>query len=276
MVLSDESRSILQNRLKTSRIVVRLFLVVIRKQKHFKPERLTSYQLPKKIDMKNTCISLVVFSLMFTMSCEDSITELNVNPNQFITAHDAQVLTGVLGSLGYIVDVDLNYRSQLWAQYYTWGLGVALGNAERFVAEPYYYNGYWQRAYANCLADLKFLSKSESNAYRGVGGVLEAYIYQGLVDHFGDIPYTEAVLGELEDGGIISPKYDEAADVYADLVIKLDESISLLEKPDNTIGMEDLIYKGDLINWIRFANTLKLRILMRTSETNPQGSPSPT
>ena len=73
--------------------------------------------------MKNTCISLVVFSLMFTMSCEDSITELNVNPNQFITAHDAQVLTGVLGSLGYIVDVDLNYRSQLWAQYYTWGTG---------------------------------------------------------------------------------------------------------------------------------------------------------
>ena len=35
-----------------------------------------------------------------------------------------------------------------------------------------------------------------------------------------------------------------------------------------SIGTEDLIYSGDLASWIKFANSLKLRVLMRMSDVN--------
>ena len=208
--------------------------------------------------------------LVFSTSCEEKLEDLSVDPDTFPKANDAQVLSSAEGYIGYIVDVDLNLGSFLWAQYYTWGIGVSIGNAERFVAEPDDYDGFWQRSYSNALTDLHYLSNSESGAYRGVAKVLEAYLYQNLVDHFGNIPYSEAVSG---DDGILTPEYDDAAAVYAALVTKLDEAIAELAiAPDGDIGVDDYIYGGDLTNWIKFANSLKLRILLRTSEVAPQGA----
>lgn len=210
---------------------------------------------------------LTIVMLFFALSCEDKITELNVDPNTSPVANDAQVLTSAIGYLGYVVDVDLNFDSFLWAQYYTWGLGVSLGNAERFVAEPSNYDGYWQRAYANVLQDLNYLQKSESPAYRGASKVLIAYVYQGLVDHFGDVPYSAANKGE--EDAVLTPEFDDDAQIYASLPDLLDEAIEELDGAASDMGADDLIYGGNLNKWIRFANSLKLRILMRTSEVDP-------
>lgn len=219
--------------------------------------------------MKLTYKTLVAVLLIFAVSaCQDKLTEINVDPDTFPRANDAQVLSAAEGYLGVIMEVDLNQGSFLWAQYYTWGIGVSIGNQERYVAEPDDFNGYWARAYSNTLADLKYLTKSNSAAYRGVAKVLQAYVYQGLVDHFGDIPYSEAVSG---DEGILAPNYDDAAVVYGNLVTLLDEAIAELEVASgDDIGDDDFIYEGNITQWTRFAYSLKLRILMRTSETAPQ------
>jgi hypothetical protein len=222
--------------------------------------------------MKYIFRTLIAFTLIFTISCEDKLTELNVSPNTSPVANDAQVLTSSIGYLGYVQDVDLNFGSFLWAQYYTWGIGVSLGNAERFVSEPDDNDGYWQRAYANCLTDLKFLSKSESAAYRGVSKVLTAYIYQGLVDHFGDVPFSEAVSGEIADGSILTPAFDDAADIYSALADMLDEALEEFSIASDDIGDDDVLFQGDLTAWVKFANSLKLRVLMRTSEVDPQSA----
>lgn len=212
-------------------------------------------------------------SLALFFSCSDSLEEVNIDPNTFPTADEAQVLSASIGYLGYLVDTDLNFESFLWAQYYTWGIGVSIGNAERFVAEPDDHNGYWERAYADCLANLKFISDNGSPEYSGVAKILSAYIFQGLVDHFGDIPYTDANSGAIEDGSILTPTYDSAAEViYPGLVTMLDEAIDELSVTEGAVGDDDLIYGGDIDKWIKFANSLKLRILMRTSEVDPQGA----
>ncbi len=218
--------------------------------------------------MKNILRISAFLLALFVVSCEKSLDEVNIDPNTSPTANDAQVLTAAIGYLGYIVDVDLNARSFLWAQYYTWGTGVSIGNAERFVAQPDDYDGYWRRAYANCLEDLKQLTKSKDPGYRGAANVLQAYVFQGLVDHFGDIPYSEALRGAIEDGSILTPSYDAASDVYAKLVAQVDNALEDLRNASTstTMGPDDLIYGGDMKKWIRFANSLKLRLLMRTSE----------
>lgn len=225
--------------------------------------------------MKNNNKILLLLLLTLSFSCSKSLDEVNVDPNTFPTAGDAQVLSSAIGFMGYIIDTDLNYsESQLWSQYYTWGIGVSIGNQERYVSTPADYNGYWARAYSNSLADLNYIANNSSSAaYRGISKVLKAYLFQGLVDHFGDIPYTEAISGAIEDGSILSPSYDSAGNViYPGLVSMIDEALLELElAEDGLVEEDDFIYNGDMSKWTKFANSLKLRILMRTSEVDPQG-----
>ncbi len=223
--------------------------------------------------MKNKFKILIILLLTLSFSC--SLDDVNVDPNTFPTAGDPQVLSSSIGFLGYIVETDLNYsESFMWSQYYTWGIGVAIGNPERYVQAGTDNDGYWQRSYANSLADLDYIDQnSTSAAYRGISKVLKAYIFQGLVDHFGDIPFTEALNGAIENGSNLAPNYDSAENtVYPALVTMLDEALQELALSEGDVGTDDFIYEGDVSKWIKFANSLKLRILMRTSEVSPQAS----
>lgn len=226
--------------------------------------------------MKNKINIFLILLLTLGFSCNDSLEEVNIDPNTFPSAGDPQILSSAIGFMGYIVETDLNYsESFLWSQYYTWGIGVSIGNEERYVSTAGDFNGYWQRAYANSLVDLNYITKnSTSPEYRGIANVLKAYLFQGLVDHFGDIPFTEAISGAIEDGSILTPNYDSAENViYPGLIDILDEALSDFElAEDGIVGEDDFIYEGDITKWIKFANSLKLRILMRTSEVSPQGS----
>ncbi|WP_298484222.1 SusD/RagB family nutrient-binding outer membrane lipoprotein [uncultured Maribacter sp.] len=226
--------------------------------------------------MKNKINIFLILLLTLSFSCNDSLEEVNIDPNTFPSAGDSQVLSSAIGFMGFIVESDLNYsESFVWSQYYTWGIGVSIGNEERYVSVAGDFNGYWQRAYANSLTDLNYITKnSNSAAYRGIANVLKAHLFQGLVDHFGDIPFTEAISGAIEDGSILTPNSDSAETIiYPALGTLLDQAlIDLALAETGTVGEDDFIFQGDITKWIKFANSLKLRILMRTSEVNPQGA----
>lgn len=217
--------------------------------------------------MKHIFRASAVLLVLSLASCNEKLEDINIDPNNSATANEKVILPTALTNIGYIVDADLNSASFLWAQYYTWGIGVALGNQERFVSEPDDFDGYWQDAYADALIDLKFLAKSTNPAYRGVAKALQAYVFQGLTDHFGDIPFSESLSGEIAEGSILAPKFDNAADIYVGLATLIDEAIADLSvASSNDIGSEDFVYDGDVSKWLKFANSLKLRILLRTSE----------
>ena len=210
-----------------------------------------------------------IYKLMFLcllisfVSC-DSITDLNVDPDQSPTARPQELLTSAEGYTSFVIDSRLNALATRWAQYWTWGPGVSLGNSARYVAEPDDHDLLWVRAYSNALADLAVLRKSDEAAFSAVGKILTSYLFQGLVDHFDGVPYTQALKGEIADGSVLAPTFDDPAAIYADLVIQLDEAIAqLATTTGDEIGSEDLIYGGDLTKWATFAKSLKLRILMR-------------
>ncbi len=207
------------------------------------------------------CIALVCM----LGSCTGDLAELNVDPNKSPTANPEEVLTASIGYMSYVVDAQYNRRSQLWGQYWTWGPGVAIGNVERYISAGNDYNNGWARMYSNALRDLKFVAESDSKAHAGVSKILQAYIFQGLVDHFGDVPFSEALSGEPENGGILSPSYDDDADIYAQLIPMIDGGLDDLAGLSDGLGAEDLLYGGDITKWTKFANSLKLRILMRQS-----------
>jgi len=98
--------------------------------------------------------------------------------------------------------------------------------------------------------------------------VWAVYAYHTLVDAFGDIPYTESLLGAENS----RPKYDDALTVYLDLISRLDAAIASMETDYSSFGSADILYGGDVASWKRFAATLKLRLGMRLADV-PSANP---
>lgn len=88
---------------------------------------------------------------------------------------------------------------------------------------------------------------------------LKAFCYQALVDAYGEVPYSEAF-----DENNLTPKYDEGKDIYSGILKELDDALSHADATQ-TVATNFLFPGENAANWIRFANALKLRILMRES-----------
>ncbi|KQM65235.1 hypothetical protein ASE74_10230 [Pedobacter sp. Leaf216] len=102
-----------------------------------------------------------------------------------------------------------------------------------------------------------------------IARIMKAFIFSKLVDQYNDVPYTDALKGSSN----LTPKYDKAEDIYKDLVSQLNLSIKLItdgqavttttvvaSSTDPLFGSK----KEQQMNyWKRFANTIKLRLLIK-------------
>lgn len=89
--------------------------------------------------------------------------------------------------------------------------------------------------------------------------VIRVFSYQVLVDAYGETPYSEAQLG-LEN---LNPKFDDGKDIYAGLIAELDEALAKVTADDMPVAT-NMLYPGEGAGpWIRFANALKFKLLMR-------------
>jgi hypothetical protein len=94
-----------------------------------------------------------------------------------------------------------------------------------------------------------------------------------MADMWGDIPFTEAaalnVTGELK-----LPSYDDARQIYDSALINLKSISQWLAnvQPEqfylNKLAKQDILLKGDLMKWRRYANSLILRLAMRISNVD--------
>jgi Starch-binding associating with outer membrane len=94
--------------------------------------------------------------------------------------------------------------------------------------------------------------------------VMKSFMFAHITDTWGDIPYSEALQGRA---GIFFPKYDAQKDVYDGLFADLDAAIALFESGAVLKEpMFDLLYAGNAAKWVKFANSLKVRLLVRSYE----------
>ncbi|TWW02002.1 SusD/RagB family nutrient-binding outer membrane lipoprotein [Chitinophaga pinensis] len=85
--------------------------------------------------------------------------------------------------------------------------------------------------------------------------IAQVYSYSVLVTAFGDIPYTSALTTEN-----LSPSYDLQKTVYADLLARLKKDVDGLKTTHGSFGSQDLVYAGSVAQWIKFANSLRLKL----------------
>ena len=149
------------------------------------------------------------------------------------------------------------------------GLGVythqmmQYGSYNRYGIDGSAMNGTWDGLY-NVLANLNVIIAQSTNEkkviYAGIAKVLKAYTFSQMVDMWGDIPYTEF---DQFKGGVKQPKFDDDATIYPKLLALLDEAIVDLKSTAVQVkpGSDDIVYKGNATNWVKAANTIKLKLL---------------
>jgi len=95
--------------------------------------------------------------------------------------------------------------------------------------------------------------------------IVEVYGWHCIVDAFGDMPYSEALLGAENS----TPVYDDAADIYAAIIDRLDGALGALDAAHGSFGAADVFYNGDVAAWKKFGASLMLRMGMRLADVNP-------
>jgi hypothetical protein len=100
--------------------------------------------------------------------------------------------------------------------------------------------------------------------YEGIFLIFKSLLWSTATDLYGDIYYTEGLRGQ---DGILFPKFDDQKDIYPALIQNLKDATTLLTASTETIDKTyDILYAGDKSKWIKFANSLRLRLLMRASK----------
>src|SRR5690606_2193143 len=97
--------------------------------------------------------------------------------------------------------------------------------------------------------------------YKGVALILKSWMFSLATDSYGDIPYSQALNGKK---GVFFPQYDAQESIYDGILADLTEANTLLADALPVSG--DLIYGGDVQNWRKLANSLRVRYLMRISD----------
>src|SRR4051794_19073216 len=217
--------------------------------------------------MKSIYIMLVAAGLlMATAGCDKDFEEVNKNPTLSTTIDPVYLFSNAQFSSAVIT---YNYQSEIVQQLITPYTGVLEGGNHNIVYDPNA-NSLFNAMYTGpvkYLADIIDKTKTDtarSNLYN-MARIWRAYVFQVLVDTYGDVPYTEAGAAYLQK--INLPKYDDQKAIYDDILKELSEATKALD-PAKVKETGDLFYKGDIGQWKRLGNSLLLRTAMRFTKTD--------
>ena len=226
--------------------------------------------------MKKKILSILLLgiSVVSIQSCKRKF-DVNQNPNVAQNTTPALLLPASQLALGSAMGVDFQINGSIWAQYWTQYYNASqYRRLEQYQPDGAQYDRVWRLYYSSALMDMKQMEKLATaqnlKQYQAISLLLQAYTFQVATDAWGDVPFSEALKGLPEDGGILSPKYDAQESIYDGLIKMVDNGMALIDPSDvNHPGSDDLIYGGDMEQWAKFGNTLKLKILLRQSEVAP-------
>ena len=220
--------------------------------------------------MKKLAIISTIILGFATTSC-DSYLDINHDPN---SPDEGNMTTDILmpgaemnlaGSYGDFLRITGGYFAQHYAQ--TFGTSNYL-DFSQFTMSATRSSGTYTQLNGRSLKNLETIrslakDKKEWGTYLAAT-TLRAFIYQTLVDCYGELPYSEAFTT-----GITSPKYDDGKDIYAGILKELDEALSKAQASDR-VATNFLLPDATAESWIQLANALKLKIMMREYDAVPE------
>lgn len=203
----------------------------------------------------------MIVTALLLVSCNNFDDNININPNVPSQASGTQLIANAMLSLS---GLSSSPQGEFLSQYLSETQYV---NASLYPQSSTSFYGWYQGPLMNLQTVLN--SEDELSALEGpvvnqlaVAKILKSYYMWSLTDRWGDIPYTEALMGADN----FTPKYDTQESIYTSLFSLLDEASNQIVAGSIT---NDIIYNGDMTKWSTLANSLKMLMALRLSEVNP-------
>lgn len=231
-----------------------------------------------------------VCSLFMLTSCLDEYQDLNTDPEQLGTTDPRNVFTGATENFNNCSRGHLTGKysgTMIYMQYLVSASGASSGSYVSLAkpnehpqpngpAYSYYYSNFGLRL--DYLVNTVIPQNSEAERYndlKAIAQILLNYEQWLLLDTYGAAPITEAFRAQSE--GIRTPRYDlyqksiDGTPMYKKIDEEVKAAINLLKASNDNqyaLGNNDFFYNGDVQKWIKFGNTLRVKMAQRLEKAD--------
>lgn len=215
---------------------------------------------------------LIPVLAFFLYSCDEYL-DINDTPNDIgaVNATADKLLPAAQHESYVIQATTMNTLGNVFSNAWAGNVSSFAGpfdNEYRLNLSTSFYSGIWDGLYRSlnnfqAIIDMDN-ENGDLNNYQAIAKITRAHYMQYIVDLYGDAPFSESWKGKEN----LTPAYDNDEDIYKDLIADLEEARNLIDNAPTTAlnpSSNDVMLKGQMADWIKFANTLELRLLLRMS-----------
>ena len=213
--------------------------------------------------MKKIFFPLFIFLSAALVSCDKDFEEINANPNNPEEINPELLMVNIIRSPVNEMTSDGFYRGNILMQYTA---EIREPGIDRYRLGSYsvWSNGYSTLRNVQNLYDIA--SEKGFNNYKGIALIMRALLFSRMTDCYGALPYSEALKAKTSDSvaPVYTPKFDSQEEVYQGVIEELKLANQLLNVDGEPVK-NDILFNGDVLKWKKFANSLRLRLLLRRS-----------
>ncbi len=213
---------------------------------------------------------IIILSVFIANSCTDHFEKINTDPLS-LTAEKVDVsLIGLAfaqaeyntvngGPFWFLVSE--NMFADLYCQYFA--VILPDRDTDRYIQTGKVRRWAWNNFYVKAAPNIKLVEdaalKNGLEIQNAIAKVWKVFAYHRITDYWGPVVYSEFGNGQN------TVPYDQQESIYRNFFTTLDEAVIVLKANagGNGFGNHDLIYAGDVNQWIKFAGSLRLRLAIR-------------
>jgi|APDOM4702015159_1054818.scaffolds.fasta_scaffold17589_1 hypothetical protein len=225
--------------------------------------------------MKKVLYLIIIVFIAAVTGCTDKFEDFNTDKKHPAVVPGEALFSNAQKQLAdYMNNTNVNTNIfKLMSQYWTETTYIDEANYDLITRNIS--TGIYTNLYLRVLTDLKEaktiieatkVSANEEAAKQNKLQIIElvnVYVYSHLVDVFGAAPYKDAL--NIDN---VYPKYDTGKDIYTDLFTRLNAALGKLNASAGSYGAADLYYEGDVAKWIKFGNSLKVRMAITIADAD--------
>jgi len=215
------------------------------------------------------------------LGCTDDFTELNTDPKNFTedavtSAEYPLFVKRALYTPNFMPFDQARGPFQLWhslfSDVYANYMATTAPNfdSDQFILVGGWLNGAYRYFYQRAATNIKFAEDTaEDLGFELENAMMKTwrvYAYHRVTDYWGPIPYSQFGNGENQVG------YDSQEAIYNDFFTTLEQAVAVFKANaggTSFLGDNDVIFQGNVNSWLKFANTLRLRLAMRVKYVAP-------
>jgi hypothetical protein len=234
----------------------------------------------KNRSLKYIICGITLFSVFGIISgCTKKFEDFNTNSSALTNPQSLQLIPTAIGPIETAIFSSFQVTQNLSAEAYC-GYAMSPTNFVGGINNSKYalvdgWNGRpFTEQYNGVMAPVKKIADAGARTSLpdvwAVALLIQVHAMDRVTDKFGPIMYTKTATSFR-----VIP-YDDQKTVYESFFKQIDTAVNNIRTflasntpQKNRIGSSDLIYSGDLNKWIKFGNSLRLRLAMRIAKVEP-------